>query len=189
MAAYQRSLVAVYDPRFPGPTPLGCPHSGRRCPSGNTRDPHALATAVDRVIHLCPSLYLPPPGPSGEQLAAQRLRTRGSLGEALRQAPEFTERAVETIAAYERAVPIAPREVRRQRVAVAASGAVASETHTARLNLQLGDSELAAGNVSAAQARLHTVAGLVTHGYSTHRIPPHAALTTERVGRMNAGAL
>ena len=77
VAAYQRSLVAVYDPRFPGP--------------------------------------------SGEQLAAQRSRTRGHLGEA--------------IAAYEAAVAVAPREqVRPQKVAVAASGAVASEAYTAHLN-------------------------------------------------------
>lgn len=76
VSAYQRSLVAVYDPRFPGP--------------------------------------------SGEQLAAQRSRTRGHLGEA--------------IAAYEAAVAVAPREERPQRVAVAASGAVASEAYTAHLN-------------------------------------------------------
>ena len=102
---------------------------------------------------------LPPlPGPSGEQLAAQRLRTRGSLGDVLRQAPEYTERAVETIAAYERAVAIAPREVRPgpQRVAVAASGAVASEASAAHLNLHSGDAALAAGNVSAAQAVFET---------------------------------
>ena len=100
----------------------------------------------------------PLPGPSGEQLAAQRLRTRGSLGDVLRQAPEYTERAVETIAAYERAVAIAPREVRPgpQRVAVAASGAVASEASAAHLNLHSGDAALAAGNVSAAQAVFET---------------------------------